>query len=71
MPPIIVIGAGIAGVCAATFLRRIGENVVVLDRLPTTGGASFGNAGIVSGDNAVPISLPGMIWKVPKWLSIP
>ncbi|MBB3237082.1 NAD(P)/FAD-dependent oxidoreductase [Phyllobacterium endophyticum] len=70
-PPSIVIGAGIAGACAAAFLQRAGESVVVLDPLPGTGGASFGNAGIVSADTAVPIALPGMIWNVPKWLIDP
>jgi glycine/D-amino acid oxidase-like deaminating enzyme len=67
----IVIGGGIAGVSAALFLRRAGMDVVVLDPLPSPGGASFGNSGIISADTAVPIALPGMLWKVPGWLADP
>ena len=35
------------------------------------GGASFGNAGLLSPDTAVPIALPGMLRKVPGWLLDP
>jgi glycine/D-amino acid oxidase-like deaminating enzyme len=67
----IVIGGGIAGVSAALFLRRAGHDVVVIDPLPSPGGASFGNSGIISADTAVPIALPGMLRKVPGWLADP
>ncbi len=33
------------------------------------GGASFGNAGLVSVDNSIPFSLPGMAWQIPGWLA--
>jgi D-amino-acid dehydrogenase len=41
----IVIGAGVAGLSTALYLRRAGVAVVVIDPLPPAGGASFGNAG--------------------------
>ena len=39
----IVIGAGVAGLSTALYLRRAGVAVVVIDPLPPAGGASFGN----------------------------
>jgi glycine/D-amino acid oxidase-like deaminating enzyme len=67
----IVVGGGIAGVTAALYLRRAGLDVSLIDPLPSPGGASFGNAGIISADTAVPIALPGMLRKVPGWLADP
>jgi glycine/D-amino acid oxidase-like deaminating enzyme len=68
---VIVIGAGVAGLSTALYLRRAGMEVAVIDPLPPAGGASFGNAGLLSPDTAVPIALPGMLRKVPGWLADP
>ncbi len=67
----IVIGAGVAGLSTALYLQRAGVAVAVIDPLPPAGGASFGNAGLLSPDTAVPIALPGMLRKVPGWLIDP
>jgi glycine/D-amino acid oxidase-like deaminating enzyme len=67
----LVIGAGVAGLSTALYLRRTGIAVSVIDPLPPAGGASFGNAGLLSPDTAVPIALPGMLRKVPFWLTDP
>jgi glycine/D-amino acid oxidase-like deaminating enzyme len=67
----IVVGAGVAGMSTALYLRRAGLDVAVIDPLPPAGGASFGNAGLISPDTAVPIALPGMLPKVPRWLIDP
>ncbi|MEO8937262.1 MAG: FAD-binding oxidoreductase [Burkholderiaceae bacterium] len=66
---IAVAGAGIVGLCAALILQREGHAVTVYDPLPPGGGASFGNAGLLSIDSCVPIALPGMLREVPRWLS--
>lgn len=68
---VIVLGAGIAGLSAALPLLRDGFEVSVIDPLPPPGGASFGNAGLVSAETVVPIALPGMLQQVPKWLTDP
>lgn len=68
---VIVIGAGVAGLSTALYLRRAGIGVAMIDPLPPAGGASFGNAGLLSPDTAVPIALPGMLRKVPGWLNDP
>ncbi len=65
---VIVLGAGVLGLSTALFLRRAGRDVTVVDPLPPAGGASFGNAGMISADTCAPIAMPGMLRKVPGWL---
>jgi glycine/D-amino acid oxidase-like deaminating enzyme len=67
----VVFGAGVVGLATALYLQRAGVSVTVLDPLPPAGGASYGNAGLISGDTAIPIAMPGMLRKVPKWLADP
>jgi D-amino-acid dehydrogenase len=66
-----VIGAGMVGVIAATFLQRAGFDVFLLERDAPGEGASFGNAGCLNGSSVVPMSLPGTIKSVPHWVSDP
>src|SRR5215213_9253597 len=65
----LVLGAGVAGLSTALYLQRAGRPVTVIDPLPPGGGASFGNAGLISADTSIPIALPGMLRKVPGWLT--
>ena len=67
---LIVVGAGIVGVSTAEWLRRDGHAVVLIDRVPPGDPAqtSFGNAGILAPGGVVPVSVPGLIWKVPGYL---
>ena len=67
----IILGAGVAGLSTALFLAREGWAVTVLDPLGPAGGASFGNAGLLSPETVVPAALPGMWRKVPGWLRDP
>ncbi len=68
-PTTIVLGAGVVGLSTALYLQRSGHRTTVIDPLPPGSGASFGNAGLISNDNAVPMALPGMLGKVPGWLA--
>ena len=68
---VLVIGAGIVGVCCAAYLQRAGFQVTLIDRLPPGNGCSFGNAGNVSPGAVVPYSMPGTLWHVPRWLLDP
>jgi D-amino-acid dehydrogenase len=66
-----VIGAGIVGMASAVHLQRDGHDVTVVDRLPPGEGCSFGNAGIFATASMIPVSTPGLIRKVPKFLLDP
>lgn len=66
-----VIGAGIVGLSTAIALRHEGHDVVVLDRLPPGEACSFGNSGAMARYQALPMATPGILWKVPGYLSDP
>ena len=66
-----VIGAGMVGVCAASWLQRDGHSVFLVERGEPGHGASFGNAGCFNGSSVTPVAMPGVIWKVPGWLKDP
>ena len=65
---IAVIGAGIVGVCSASYLQRDGHAVTIFDPVPPGGSCSFGNLGSLSPGSCVPLAGPGVLRKVPKWL---
>src|SRR5450830_559441 len=68
---ITIIGAGVAGIATASFLRRDGHDVTVVDmRLPAEY-CSSGNAGILSPGSCVPFGMPGNLKNVPRWLLDP
>jgi D-amino-acid dehydrogenase len=69
--PVLIVGAGVVGLSVAVYLQRAGIPATVLDPLGPAGGASFGNAGMLSPDTATPIAMPGMLRKVPGWLRDP
>ena len=63
-----VIGAGIVGTVAACFLRREGHEVTLYDRDAPGSGASFGNSGVISPAAVMPVAMPGLLRKIPRWL---
>jgi D-amino-acid dehydrogenase len=69
-PRVVVIGAGIVGVCSAIFAHRHGAAVTLVDRIDPgdDGASSYGNAGSLSPSSCVPIATPGLLPKVPGWL---
>jgi D-amino-acid dehydrogenase len=66
-----VIGAGMVGVCAASYLQREGHSVFLIDPGVPGEGTSFGNAGAFNASSVTPVSSPGVIKKVPGWLRDP
>lgn len=72
-PRISVIGAGIVGICSAAYLQREGFDVELFD--PAMPGSedqcSFGNAGAVCPASCLPNAMPGMLRKLPEWLTDP
>ncbi|MGH7059175.1 MAG: NAD(P)/FAD-dependent oxidoreductase [Stellaceae bacterium] len=66
-----VIGAGMVGVCVASWLQRDGHDVFIVEAGEPGQGASFGNAGALNASSVTPVSMPGVMWKVPGWLFDP
>ncbi len=63
-----VIGAGMVGVCCASWIQRTGKRVVVLDRNPAGTGTSYGNAGTLAPFGIAPINHPNLIRSLPQLL---
>jgi D-amino-acid dehydrogenase len=68
---IAVIGTGIVGVCTAAWLQRDGHHIVFVDPLEPGEACSFGNAGSLSPSACLPVGMPGMWKRVPRWLLDP
>lgn len=68
----IIAGAGIVGVSAGIWLRRISDaDVTIIDRLPPGEGTSHGNAGVIAACSVAPVTAPGLIGKAPRMLMNP
>ncbi len=65
---VVVIGAGIVGVSAGIWLRRMGAEVTIVDKGAPGSGTSFGNAGVLAACSMVPVTTPGLILKAPGML---
>ena len=68
---VIVIGAGIVGVCCAGWLQRKGLSVTLVEQDAPGEATSFGNAGSLSPTAVLPVAMPGMVWQIPGWLLDP
>jgi D-amino-acid dehydrogenase len=67
----VVIGAGIIGVSCAWHLQKKGLKVTLIDRELPGQSCSFGNAACIASSGVIPLSYPGLIRKVPRWLFDP
>ncbi|MCS0502834.1 NAD(P)/FAD-dependent oxidoreductase [Ancylobacter mangrovi] len=65
---VVIVGAGIVGLCAGLLLQRAGRSVTIADPLPPGTATSYGNAGLLSAGTNMPAALPGIWRNVPKWL---
>lgn len=64
--PVIVLGAGIVGICTALSLLEKGVPVTLIDKGEPGQETSMGNAGVVSPWSIIPQSLPGTWKSIPK-----
>lgn len=68
-PDVLVLGAGVAGLCTAWDLLQRGFRVTVLDRDgPERQSASHGNSGMIVPSHFVPLAAPGMVTLGLKWM---
>ena len=66
---VIVLGAGLAGVTSAWYLRQAGHRVTVIERQPAAGlETSFANGGQISVSHPEPWANPGAPLKLLQWL---
>lgn len=65
---VVIMGAGIVGVSTAIWLQRAGHDVTIIDRGGPASGTSYGNGGILTTIGVVPVTVPGLLQKIPKML---
>jgi D-amino-acid dehydrogenase len=67
---ILILGAGVIGLSSAYYLSRAGYDVTVADRHPEVASeTSFGNGGQLSYSYVAPLAGPGVVSKLPGWLT--
>lgn len=66
---VIVIGAGIVGICIALSLRKRDRDVLLIDRLPPASETSHGNAGVICNSGIHPLADPELLSQAPKLLA--
>lgn len=71
MPHLVVVGAGIVGLCTAWAAQQRGWQVTLVDRDFEGDRASHGNAGGIAVSECVPLCLAGMGLKPLRWLLDP
>jgi D-amino-acid dehydrogenase len=69
MKDLVVIGAGVIGLCSAYYASLKGFRVTVLDReREDHEGCSYGNAGMIVPSHFVPLAAPGAVALGLKWM---
>lgn len=72
---VIIVGAGVIGLCSAYHCLKAGRPVTIIDREESSGnsgnGCSYGNAGMVVPSHFIPLAAPGIVSKGLKWLANP
>ncbi len=69
---VVIIGAGVIGLCSAYYCLQRGLRVTVIERNPSErDGCSFGNAGMIVPSHFVPLAAPGMLAMGLKWMGNP
>ena len=65
---VIIIGGGIAGLCTAYSLLKLGVKSTIIDKGNLEEKTSFGNAGVLSGFEKEPLSYPGVVLNTLKMM---
>lgn len=63
---VVVVGGGMVGVATAIWSLRAGNRVTLIDMGRSTDRASYGNAGVLASSSVLPVTMPGLIGKLPK-----
>jgi D-amino-acid dehydrogenase len=65
---VVVIGAGVIGLCSAYYLSKAGHEVTIIEKGNLNDGCSYGNMGYVSPSHFIPLATPGIISQGLKWM---
>lgn len=65
---VLVVGAGMVGICVGLDLLRRGADVTILDRSGPGTETSFGNAGVLARSSLLPLNNPAMLRDLPGLL---
>lgn len=65
---VIIVGAGVIGLCSAYYLNKKGFRVTILDNTDGTDNCSYGNAGFFSPSHLIPLASPGIINQGLRWM---
>ena len=68
---VLVIGAGVIGVCSAYYLQKAGRRVTIVERDEVCSGSSHGNAGWIVPSHSVPLAAPGAVLRGLRWMFNP
>jgi D-amino-acid dehydrogenase len=66
---IVVLGAGMVGVCSALALQKKGLNVTLIDSGDVGAQTSFGNAGMITPSSIIPFNNPNLFKALPSFLA--
>ncbi len=66
---VVVLGAGMVGVCCALELRKRGFEVTLIDRRDPGKETSYGNAGVLARSSLLPFNNPSLWANLPKLLT--
>jgi D-amino-acid dehydrogenase len=83
-PDVLIIGAGVIGLCSAYYLAERGCSVTIVERgticnfrssdtrdLSKDDGCSCGNAGLVVPSHSIPLASPGVVSQALRWMLDP
>lgn len=65
---ILIVGGGVIGVCIAYYLSAEKHDVTLVEKNQLCSGSSYGNAGLISCANPIPMAEPGVIKKGLRWM---
>lgn len=68
---VVVVGAGVVGLCAAWHLVKRGAKVTLIDREGPGLGCSFGNSASLSSGSVAPLAMPGVVKSAARMLLDP
>ncbi len=68
---VLIVGAGVIGVCCAYYLLKGGREVTIVDREDVAAGSSFANSGLIVPSHSIPLAAPGVVTKGLRWLVDP